>query len=338
MAKNSTLKDIANQLGVSKTLVSFVLNGKSKEKRISKEMANKVLDLAAKLNYKPNYLAKGLRTGKSMTLALIIADISNPFFAKFARHLEIEASKYDYKLIFANSDEQKDKFASELNFLKNGQVDGFILTPPIGSESELKALKKEKIPFVVLDRYFEKVKTNTVLIDNFQAGFDATQRMIDNGRSRIAIINTNKELHTMSQRVSGYKSALAFSGSESKPELIRHLPFNQDKSSIMEVINSIIDCKADGLIFTTSKLAILGIECLRELDIKIPEQISVLSFDEMDAYRLCYTPISAVVQPIEEMSKEALRILIQMIDQTTSTDKLENVMIDVDFIFRESCP
>ena len=273
-----------------------------------------------------------------MTIALIIADISNPFFAKYARHLEIEASKYDYKLIFANSDERKDKFAAELNFLKNGQVDGFILTPPIGSEKELRALKKENVPFVVLDRYFEKVKANTVLINNFQSGFDATQRMIDNGRSRIAIINTNEELHTMSQRVSGYESALEINGSHSNPELIKHLPFTQDKASIMEVINSIIDCKADGLIFTTSKLAILGIECLRELDIKIPEQISVLSFDEMDAYRLCYTPISAVVQPIEEMSKEALRILIQMIDGTPGSNNLENVMIDVDFIFRESCP
>lgn len=338
MEKNSTLKDIADQLGVSKTLVSFVLNGKSEEKRISKEMSDKVFDLAKKLNYKPNYLAKGLRTGKSMTIALIIADISNPFFAKFARHLEIEASKYNYKLIFANSDEQKEKFVAELNFLKNGQVDGFILTPPIGSEKELRTLIKENVPFVVLDRYFEKVKTNTVIIDNFQAGFDATQRMIDNGRSRIVIINTNEELHTMSQRVRGYESALKHNGIDRKPELIKHLPFIQNKESIMKVIENVIACDADGLIFTTSKLAILGIECLRDLKIKIPEQISVLSFDEMDAYRLCYTPISAVVQPIEEMSKEAIRILVKMIDGNGTSTEPENVKLDVDFIFRESCP
>ena len=197
MAKSSTIKDIAEALGVSKTLVSFVLNGKSAEKRISDKMTKKVLAVAKDLNYKPNYLAKGLRTGKSLTIALIIADISNPFFAKFARYLEIEASKYNYKVIFANSDEKKEKFAAELDFLKNGQVDGFILTPPIGAEKELKALKKEKIPFVVLDRYFENVKTHTVVIDNFQAGYEATQRLIENDRERIAILNTNQALQTM---------------------------------------------------------------------------------------------------------------------------------------------
>ena len=89
---------------MSKALVSFVLTGKSKEKRISKEMTLKVMELAKSLNYKPNYLAKSLRTGKSNTIALIVADISNPFFAKIARYVEIEASKYNYKVIFGNSD------------------------------------------------------------------------------------------------------------------------------------------------------------------------------------------------------------------------------------------
>ncbi|MDA7855436.1 LacI family transcriptional regulator, partial [Cyclobacteriaceae bacterium] len=101
--KKTTIKDIADELGVSNALVSFVLNGKNKEKRISDKMTKKVLDVARQMNYKPNYLAKSLRTGKSQIIALIIADISNPFFAKFARHIEIEASKYKFKVVFANS-------------------------------------------------------------------------------------------------------------------------------------------------------------------------------------------------------------------------------------------
>ena len=300
-------------------------------------MTKKVLAVAKKLNYKPNYLAKGLRTGRSLTIALIIADISNPFFAKFARYLEIEASQYNYKVIFANSDEKQSKFAAELEFLKNGQVDGFILTPPIGSEKELRALKKEGIPFVVLDRYFEDVKTHTVVINNYQAGFDATQRLIENNRKNIAILNTNQQLHTMSQRVKGYEAALEANGVKIRSRLIKHLRFSHDKASIMKVIKSIISSGADGLLFTTSKLALLGIECLRELDVRIPEDMSVISFDDMDAYRICYSPISAVVQPIEKMSKEAIRILMKVIEGEPRSNKYKHVMLDVDFVYRASC-
>ena len=337
MAKKSTIKDIAEQLGVSKTLVSFVLTGKSKEKRISHEMTQKVLAAAKSLNYKPNYMAKSLRTGKSHTIALIIADISNPFFAKFARYLEIEASKYNYKVIFGNSDEKKDKFAIELDLLKNRQVDGFILTPPIGTEKELQALKKQNIPFVLVDRYFKNVKTHTVVIDNYKSGYDATQRLINNNRKNIAILNVNNQLYTMQQRVKGYHDALENYGISINPALIKHLRFSHEKKLIMKAIKELLAEGADGLLFTTSKLGVLGIECLRELGISIPKDIAVISYDDIDAYKVSYTPISAVVQPVEKMSKEAIRILIRMIENNSSNGEYENVVMDVKFIYRESC-
>lgn len=337
MSKSSTIKDIAEQLGVSKALVSFVLNGKSKEKRISSQMTKKVLDLAKQMNYKPNYLAKSLRTGKSHTIALIIADISNPFFAKFARHIEIEASKYDYKVIFANSDEKEERFSAELEVLKNRQVDGFILIPPIGSENELLTLQKEKVPFVVVDRIFKKVNTHTVIIDNYQAGYEATLRLIGNHRGNIAIINVNNQLFTMKQRVKGYHDALIQSGFTVNPALIKHLKFSHDKKLIMKAIQEVIREGSDGILFTTSKLAILGLECFIELGIDIPEDISVISFDDMDAYKVAFTPISAIVQPIEQMSKEAVRILMKMMDGGYNTDEYEKIMLAVNFIYRESC-
>ena len=337
MAKKSTIKDIADSLGVSKALVSFVLNGKSKEKRISDEMTAKVLKMAKKLNYKPNYLAKSLRTGKSHTLALIIADISNPFFAKFARHIEIEASKYDYKVIFANSDEQKDKFASELSVLKNRQVDGFILIPPIGSEDDLMALQKDKIPFVVVDRQFKNVNSHTIIIDNFTAGFEATNRLIQNNRKNIAILNVNNQLFTMKQRVKGYRSALRDNNLQINTALIKQLKFSHDRMKVRRAIEEIIQEGADGILFTTSKLAILGFEFLLEMGVKIPEDVAIISFDDMDAYSITSTPISAVIQPIEKMSSDAIRILTNMIDGNYKKNEVENITHRVDFIFRASC-
>lgn len=337
MSKNVTIKDIAEKLGVSKALVSFVLSGKSKEKRISDRMTKKVLELAESMNYKPNYLAKSLRIGKSHTIALIIADISNPFFAKFARFLEIEASKYNYKVIFANSDEKKEKFSAELEVLKNGQVDGFILTPPIGSEKELLSLQEENIPFVVVDRFFKSVDSHNVIIDNYKAGYEATLRLIQNNCKNIAILNVNNQLFTMKERARGYQDALEENGIKVNPSLIKHLQFSHDKQLIMKAIGEIIEEGTDGLLFTTSKLTILGIECLRELGVSIPEDLSVISFDDMDAYKVTYTPISAIVQPIEEMSKEAIKILMKMIDGKYKNGEYENIMLNVDFIYRESC-
>ncbi|MCB0586126.1 MAG: LacI family DNA-binding transcriptional regulator [Phaeodactylibacter sp.] len=335
--KKSTIQDIADQLGVSKSLVSFVLNGKSKEKRISDSMAKKVLEVAKRMNYRPNYLAKSLRTGRSQTIALIIADISNPFFAKMARFMEIEASKYEYKVIFANSDEDKEKFTAELSVLKNRQVDGFILIPPIGSEKELAALQKQKLPFVVVDRVFKNIDCPTVIINNYQAGYQATQRLIENDRRNIAILNVNNKLYTMQQRVKGYHDALMENGIATSPVLVKHLKFSHDKKLIMKAIKEIISAGADGLLFTTGKLTILGIECLMELGISIPEDISVISFDDMDAYRVTRTPISAIVQPLEQMSKEAITILMSLIEENTVAVENKNRVLDVDFVYRASC-
>jgi len=337
MSKKSTIKDIAEQLGVSKALVSFVLTGKSKEKRISADMTAKVLNLAKQLNYKPNYLAKSLRTGKSNTIALIVADISNPFFAKFARFIEIEASKHNYKVIFGNSDEKPEKFATELDVLKNGQVDGFILTPPIGSESELLNLQTQKMPFVIVDRIFKSIEAHTVNINNFQSGYEATLRLIKNKRKNIALVHVNNQLFTMNQRVEGFHGALKHSKIKAKPSLIKHLKFSHEKALVMKAVKEIIKEGADALLFTTSKLGVLGIECLRELGVRIPEDVAVISFDDRDAYKVSYTPISAIVQPVEQMSKEAVRILIRMLEGKYGEGEYENILMDVEYIFRASC-
>ncbi|MCB9219676.1 MAG: LacI family DNA-binding transcriptional regulator [Ignavibacteriales bacterium] len=338
MAKKRTkISDIAKRLGVSTALVSFVLNGKSKEKRISDEMSKKVVETAKKMSYKPNSLAKGLRTGKSNTIGLILADISNPYFAKLARFIEIEATKYNYRVIFSNSDEDNEKFATQLEVLIDEHVDGFILTPPIGSEKELISLQKREIPFVIIDRVFKNVKSHSVIIDNFQSGYHATKRLIKNNRKNIAVVNVNNQLSIMRQRVEGYKKALIDSNIDVDTNLIKNLKFSHEKKLVMNAIQDLILKNADAILFTTNKLGVLGIECLRELGKKIPNDFAIISFDDTDAYKVACTPISAIVQPVETMSKEAIRILQKMIEGNYVHGKYENIMLDVDFVFRESC-
>ncbi len=337
MATRKTITDIAHKLGVSVTLVSFVLNGKSKEMRISDEMTARVLEMAESMNYRPNYLARSLRTGKSQTIGVILADISNPFFARLARFIEIEASKKGYMVVFSSSDERKSKFATQLEILKDRHVDGLILTPPIGSEKLLTGLKKDGIPFVILDRVFPELKVPTVIINNHQAAYDATLRLIGNGRRRIALLNTNNQLVSMQQRATGYWDALVSQGIEPDPSIIKHLKFSHEKRPIMSAIREIVIQNADAVLFTTSKLGISGIECIRELGLSIPGDLAIVSFDDSDAYRISSTTISAIRQPLEKMSKQAVSILLSMISDYDPERVPEKIELKVEFIPRNSC-
>ncbi len=337
MSKKSTINDIAQQLGVSKSLVSFVLTGKSEEKRISSDTAEKVLAVAKELNYAPNYHAKSLRQGKSHTIGLIVADISNPFFATIARHVEIEASKFGYRVVFSNSNEDTQTFESQLDILKSGQVDGFILTPPIGSEKVLLGLDKQNVPYVIVDRIFESVEAHSVNVNNYQAAYKATERIIQNHRKKIALINVNHELLTMRQRSKGYIDALEDNGITINESLIKHLEFSHDKILLMEVMKDIVQNGADGVLFTTNKLGVYGIECLRELGVNIPETMSIISFDDTLTYRVSYVPVTAIEQPLDRISKEAVRILMNVIDGEYAKEQYENLELEVEFNYRDSC-
>ena len=159
MAKKVSLKDIAKEVGVSTALVSYVLNN-LKEGRISKEIALKIREVAQRLNYRPNQIAKSLKTSKTFTIGLIVADIANPFSSTLARIVEDEANKFNYTVIFGSSDENNQKSAKVIDTLLNRQVDGLIISPPADSESQMIELQNQDIPFVLLDRYFPSVKTN----------------------------------------------------------------------------------------------------------------------------------------------------------------------------------
>ncbi|HEY1202823.1 MAG TPA: LacI family DNA-binding transcriptional regulator, partial [Niastella sp.] len=127
--KGISIKDIAKQAGVSPTTVSFVLNGKAKEKRISDQVSKKILKIANKLKYKPNQLARGLRTGKTKTLGLIVEDIANNFWANVAKVVEDEADKHGYKVLYGSTEDNSEKARGLLEVLKYRQVDGYIITP-----------------------------------------------------------------------------------------------------------------------------------------------------------------------------------------------------------------
>lgn len=336
--KKLTSKDIARELGISRSVVSFVLNGKSKEMRISDELTRKVLDYVATHNYQPNHTAKSLKTGKSNTLGLIVADISNPFFSTMARFIENEATRKGYSIIFCSSDENKNNFLKQLNNLKNRNVDGLILTPPIGSENVIKVLNSQKFPNVVIDRFFENIPGNYVTINNHQSAYDATMRLIKNNRKKIAFINVNNELYTMNQRTRGYLTALKDSGLKRNNKFIKQLNYSHITEDVKKVVKEVIDNNVDAILFTTNKLGVTGIQTIKKLGKSIPEDIAVFSFDDTDTYILASTPISAIKQPLEKICKEAVELLDKIINSDVSPTEFESIVLETELVLRESCP
>ncbi|HEY8389076.1 MAG TPA: substrate-binding domain-containing protein [Parasegetibacter sp.] len=336
--KRISIKDIARAAGVSPTTVSFVLNGKSEEKRISNEVAEKIRKIAAELKFNPNQVARGLRTGKTHTIGLIIEDIANNFFASVARVVEEEAYKNGYKVVYCSTGNNPDKARELLHMLKQRQVDGFIITPTKGMETEIETLKNEKRPIVLLDRFIPSIDTSYVMVDNFKGSYEITTQLIQSGYRNIGYVSLKDEMIQMEEREMGYVKALEDAGISWDKRLIKKIAFDISKEDQMKELSSFFSNtpELDSVYFATNYLGIAGLECLKKLNKTIPDDLAVVSFDDNDLFRLYNPGISVVSQPIQEIGMRAIRILFD--EMSGKISKPLQVRLDPTLIQRESAP
>lgn len=307
--KKVALKDIAKELGVSTALVSYVLNDKHPG-RINQETARRIKDLAIKLNYRPNQIAKSLKKNKTFTIGLIIADISNLFYSGIARVIEDEAKNMKYNVIFGSADENPQKFQELILVFLGRQVDGLILAAPAGSEETLEYLRLQDVPFVLIDRHFPKLKDiNTVLIDNHNASYKVGEHLYNNGFRQPAMITLKSDLFHLKERTRGFIEA--YRARNSKDPLIMEIPEEDLHSEIAGIIEEAQKNKVDALYFSTNKIAIEGLSVLARKKIKVPEEMGVICFDEADAYKLFPSTISFVKQPLKHIGKQAVQKLLE---------------------------
>jgi len=335
--KKISLKDIARELGVSPALVSMVLNHRGDEKKVSPETQKKVWDLVKKLNYKPNQVARSLRLGNSKTIGLIIADISNVFYSIIAKSIEEQASKNGYSIMFMSSEEDPKKEETMTKTLINRGVDGLILSTSCSDRHQIRMLRDSNIPFVLIDRYIPGIKTNYVLAGNYQGAFDMTEHLLSLGYTRIALLAvTPSHLTTMKHRISGYQDALRKNGHAVKNKLIKEIAYNNIKKNMETILKDLILTeKVESIFFLNNKLTIAGLEILKRLNIRIPQDISVVSFDDIELFKFSYPTITSVSQPKEEIGKLAFEILLNQIND--SDMKKQQITLPVTINIRESC-
>jgi LacI family transcriptional regulator len=329
--------DIADKLNVSVGLVSLVLSGKSHEFRISDEMAAKVIETAKALGYRPNQLARGLRTGKSGIIGLLVADISNPFFGKMARCIENEAAKLEYQVMFGSSDENSEKLENLINTFSSRQVDGMIIVPVFDSERILLSLQEQSIPFVFVDRYCEGVDEDAVVVDNYLGSYELTSLLIKKGYRKIAALAHNLGLSNIKERIQGYTTALKESPLDYPvEEFIFEVDFDQVDTRLEAVLKRAHKDGCDAFFFANNKLGISSLKYFDKIGLSIKDDIGIVSFDNPEAFQVTKPGITCLEQPIELMCEKAIQLLSRKIEGRIKT-KPERISLPGNLIIRESC-
>ncbi|MFL9483666.1 substrate-binding domain-containing protein [Chitinophagaceae bacterium LWZ2-11] len=323
-----SLKDVAIRAGVSTALVSYVLNGRLTN-RISKEAAAKIKKAAKDLNYRPNRIAQSLKMQRTFTIGLIVADIANPFSGQIARVIEDEAHKKGYTVIIGSSDEQPLKSQALIDLFQNRQVDGFIIAPVENSEAQIKKLIKQDIPLVLIDRYFSAVNASSVTIDNYNASAKAVTQLITEGRKKIAVVAYKAGLAHLEDRLNGYRDTLKKNKLPVPTRLIGMVDENNIEKEVAAKLSGFLSGPqpADAVYFTTNKLALTGLKILNRLKVNIPEDLSVVCFDETDAWGLFPSPLTYIKQPVPEIASKAVELLTAAIDASIQEKKLKPIQI-----------
>ncbi|HLN73315.1 MAG TPA: substrate-binding domain-containing protein [Prolixibacteraceae bacterium] len=335
MSKRVSLKDIATKVGVSTALVSYVMNGLEKEKRVGPDIVKKIREVARELNYKPNQIARSLRKGSTNSIGLIVADIANPFFSQMARIIEDEAARNHYTVIIGSSDENCSKSASLIETFLDRQVDGFILVPSEGCRDQIEGLVKREVPVVLVDRFIPELNTNYIVLHNFMATYEAVTHFLSKGYNRIAMVAYQSSLIHMQERVNGYRQAMIDNQLEENIQ-IKELSYNHVKEDMQKAMEEMLtgDQKPNALLFATSILSVTGLYAIRNCNLKVPDDIAVIGFDGNEVYDFFYSPLTYIEQPLEDMGKEAVRVLLNQIKGST---KKEQIMLKHQLIQRESC-
>jgi LacI family transcriptional regulator len=285
-----------------------VVNGKAKEARVGDAIAERIRKTVVELNYLPNQVAKSLRSGRTHTIGLVVADISNPFFSALARIIEDEAAKYGYVVVFGSSDENAEKSARLIEVFTNRQMDALIIAPAANTEDQLQSLKQKGIPFVLVDRCPKELKADGVEIDNEAAAEEATQYLVGKGAEKIAMMAYDSPLPHMQARISGYEKALKKAGIQSRLKTIR---FENLKEDLNKALEELLNDKVDGLFFATNTLATEGLKMIRKLG--LPSTPAIVSFDQSDMFEMLDHPPVFVQQPLAQMGKKAVELAVAKI-------------------------
>jgi len=328
-----TIKDVAREAGVSVGTASQALRGSAVVRETTRR---RVLAVATRLRYQPSALARGLVTRRTHTVGLLISDIANPFFIRAVRAVEDVAQENGYNVILCNTDEDPAKETQYLRVLTEKRVDGIILATTTGSLRMIRDIRWRRIPLVLFDRELPGVATDIVKVDGILGGRLATEHLLGFGHRRIAIIHGPLVRSTGVERLEGYLTALRAAAVRPDPALIQEGNFKQDSGR--ELTRRLLDLspRPTALFCTNNLMTVGSLQALRELRVRIPGELSLVGYDDMEWWTLTQPPLTTVGQPVYDLGREAMRLLLVQIGRKTPR-RPQRVVLKPELLLRDSC-
>ena len=311
--KKTTLNEVSEYTQLSKTTISRVLNGKSREFRINRHTQERVIAAAQELNYKPQLIAQLLHKKPMRTIGIVMPNLSNPFFASLASAISVEAKKHELFVMLFDTQEDPVQEESALNKMLEYRVDGIVIVPCGRDARKLEKINRT-IPVVQVDRYFEESDLSYVSTNNFRGAYEAMSLLLNSGHRNVICIQGPTFSVTNRERIRGCRKAI-----EDYGEQCSLLVLGNDfsiQNGYIEGQLALSRRPRPTAIFAMSNTIMLGtMRAIKEHHLVIPDDISLLSFDDNIYIDYLNPPVTRVAQPVSSMGIAAIKMLVNSIQQ-----------------------
>ena len=330
-----TIKDIARALNLSTSTVSRALRDSYE---INQETKRLVLEYAERMHYRPNPIALNLKENRSLSIGVIVPEIANNYFSQAING--IEAATYDrgFHVVIYQSQESYEREVDKVEHVASRRMDGLLIslsshTVDIG---HLKLLKERGLPLVFFDRIPAEIETHKVVADNAGGAFQATKHLLETGRRRIAHITSLPGLSITKERLSGYKAALEAFDIPFDDRLVKYCNYTPEEveTNLCELFS--LPAPPDAFLTVSDRLALGYYAGLKNLNIRIPDDVSFVGFSNLNVAELLSPPMSVVVQPAFQMGHTAADLLLDLIEKKQKQPIYRTVSLPMELFIRKS--
>jgi len=328
--KRATLQDVARAAGVGPMTVSRTING---HPYVAEETARRVREAIRRLGYRPNHAARILTGKLSRSIGLIVPDISDTFFSVVSHAVQETARANGYLVWLAASDEDPSIEAAQVEMMTHHPVDGLLLVPCDSRNHYLKTIAAGTTPVVTIDRPIEVATTDSVGVENRSGAHMAVEHLLEHGYKKIACISANAHLLTIKERIAGYKESMRHARLPYSNEIILTSQISS-KSALSRLLTS--QNRPEALFTANNASTIWVIEALKELNIRMGQDVALIGFDDVDFFTLITPSVTAVRQPAAELGNAATRLLFQRINGELKTSSIKTIL-PLALTIRESC-
>lgn len=328
----ATLKDVARKAGVSVATAARALGGYGYASARARE---RVLRVARQLDYTPNALARGMVKKRTHAIGVIVSDNANPFFAAVVRGIEDVVRRQGYAVILCNADEDPAKEDLYLRILREKQVDGLLLAPSGRASPHLRRWLRNGVPMVLVDRRLEGIPADAALVDSLEGARTAVSHLLVLGHRRIGIISGPTRVFTGQERLAGYLAALEAAGVRADPALAREGDFKQESG--YRLARAFLEMKRrPTALFVANNLMTIGaMLALKEANVRIPQEMAIVGFDDMDWASILTPTLTAVAQPAYALGTNAAQLLMQRLENPSRP--AQEIVLKTRLVVRESC-